>query len=167
MKTKINYFFFIWTIVLPLGVGTLATLIWWPAIHSHYWEVIMSPIVNIIGGYILVFAFAWGIAAYMAFPWLAVIREDEIVFHRLFRRRLVIDLGRVKYAELHGQLEGRRKGNHISFILRNGERWIAMGLNYEMTKAVLEHLKKKNIEVRQYAGGMSDEEWKQHMRRGY
>ena len=49
----------------------------------------------------------------------------------------------------------------------NGERWIAMGLNYEMTLAVLDELNKRNIEVRPYSGEMSDEEWKMHIKRGY
>ncbi len=166
-RYKINYFFFIWTIVLPVAVSTVAIPIFWPWINNLYGNIILSPFWTVVGMYLWGFIFTWGIAAYMALPWLAVIRDDRIVFHRLFRRKLVIDLSKVRYAELHGQLEGRRRGNHISFIMDNGERWIAMGLNYEMTLAVLEHLKKKNIEVRQYAGGISDEEWKWHMRRGY
>ena len=167
MKIKINYFFFILTIVLPIGLATITIPIFWWWIDNPYGNIILSPFWTVIGLYVLGFALAGLAVGYPGVPWLAVIREDRITFHRLFRRRLVIDLGRVKYAELHGQLEGRRKGNHISFIMENGERWIAMGLNYEMTKAVLEHLKKKDIEVRRYAGGISDEEWKQHMRRGY
>ncbi len=100
MKTKINYFFFIWTIVLPLGVGTLATLIWWPAIHSHYWEVIMSPTTNIVVGYVLMFALMWVVVVYMAIPWLIVIRDDKIIFHRLFRRKLVIPFRDIKKIEV-------------------------------------------------------------------
>ena len=168
IKIKFNYFFFVWTVVLPLAIGTLGTIIYWPAIHSHYWEMLMSPMMNIIiGGYVVVFAFSWAIAAYLSFSCCAVIKEDIIVFHRLFRRKLEINLRDVKYAELHGKFEGRRRGNHISFIMKDGERKIAMGLNYEMTKAIIEHLKNIGIDVQPYTGGMTDEEWKAHVRRGY
>ncbi len=167
VKIKFNYFFFVISVLVPLAIGTLGTIIYWPAIHSHYWEVLMSPTMNIIGGYIVVFAFSWAILAYLAIPWMAVIRNDRIVFHRLFRRKLEINLKEVKYAELHGKLEGRRRGNHISFIMKDGERKIAMGLNYEMTKAIIEHLKNMGIDVRPYTGGMTNEEWKAHVRRGY
>ena len=166
-EIKFNYFFFIWTIVLPLGVITLAIPLFWPLIDNPYGNIILSPFWTIVGMYIWGFAFSWAIAAYLAIPWMAVMREDRIIFHRLFRRRLEINLKKVKYAELHGKLEGRRRGNHISFIMKDDERKIAMGLNYEMTKAIIEHLKNMGIDVRPYTGGMTNEEWKAHVRRGY
>ena len=165
VRIKLNYFFFIWTILIPLAVGTLGMIIYWPAIHSHYWEVIMTPTMNIIGGYIVVFAFAWGIAAYIAIPWLAVIRGDRIVFHRLFRRKLMIGLNNIKSLEiLSKKLPVERYkwsiGNLV-FTMKNKNKHVVVGVpNYISIeiKSVL-----KSQEVLEYHRKLTDEEFDKYV----
>ena len=167
MKIKFNWFFFLFTIGIPLFAYPLGIILFWPLIFNPYQ--LLGPFWGLVVGGALGEAFLLFIVSYMAMPWLMVIKGDRIVFHRLFRRKLVVDLREVERAELHGNIEaGNRKGYHISFIRKDNEdRIIAMGLSYGMTMVVLEYLKDKGIDVTPYTGGITKEEWRQHVRRGY
>ncbi len=164
LKIKFNYFFFIMAFVLPLGVGTIATLIWWPAIHSHYWEVIMSPTTNIIIGYALMFAFMWFIVSYMAMPWLVVIREDRITFHRLFRRKLEIryeDIEKVEFLCNHMPIENYKYGlGHLLFYRKTQERIFVGGVPHGAVIEMRERLRRVGIEVDVSTRNLTKEEIK-------
>ena len=99
-RIKLNYFFFIWTIVMPLTMATVAVIIYWPWLHLRYVLIIAPMWFHITAFYVFGFLFFDGIAAYMALPWLAVMREDRVTFHRLFRRKLEINLNEVKEVEI-------------------------------------------------------------------
>ncbi len=96
-KIKLNYFFFIFAILLPLVIAPLGILIFWPLVFNPYQ--LLGVFGSIVFAYVWSFAFMWFIVSYMAMPWLVVIKGDRIVFHRLFRRKLVVDLREVKDVE--------------------------------------------------------------------
>ena len=150
IKIKFNHFFFIFAILLPLAMGTLGTIIYWPAIHSHYWEVLMSPTMNIIGGYIVVFVFDWIIVAYMALPWLVVIKNDRIVFHRLFRRKLVIEYSSIKELEVMGNAlsieDNRWALGNLLFYMKNGTRIFVVAVPYYALIELKRMLKRYGVE---------------------
>ena len=151
VKIKFSYFFFIITVVLPIGITTISIPIFWWWIDNPYGNIILSPFWTIVGMYIWAFAFCWGIVAYMALPWLAVIREDRITFHRLFRRRLVIaykDVGRVEFLCNHMPIENYRYGlGHLLFYKKNQERIFVGGVPHSVVIEMRKEMGKYRIEM--------------------
>ena len=151
VKIKFNYFFFLFAIIIPLIVGTIGMLIYWPAIHSHYWTVFMTPTENIMIGYVIVFAFVWFIVSYMAMPWLVVIKKDKIVFHRLFRRKLVVEIDKIRRIEFMTKRlpveEHRWYIGNIMFYEKDGGRIFVGDVPHSAYMVMREILNSKGVEV--------------------
>lgn len=161
-KIKFNYFFFIWAIVLPVGVITLAIPLFWPLIDNPYGNIILSPFWTIVGMYIWGFAFSWAIAAYMALPWLAGIREDGVTFHRLFRRKLEVNLQEVKEVEIISKklpVESNPWGvGNVIFRKANGDYILVAGISNSSLKLIKDLAENNGIAVYEVNRQLTQEE---------
>ena len=164
MKVKLNYFFFLFVFVAPL-IGALVALPYglfiastpyyfsWP--FGSFWQEFFILTIIII---FLVSVFAF----YIALPWLAVIKEDRVVFHRLFRKKLEINLAYVKEIEMISKkLPVRENPWGVgSIIFRKDERnyILVAGVSNSTLHLIGEMAKKKGIYVYETNRQLTQEE---------
>jgi len=173
MKIKFNYFFFIFLFLCPL-IGALIALPYglfiastpyyfsWP--FESFWQEFFVLVTIIIFLYSL-------LVAYMALPWLAVIREDRITFHRLFRRRLVIPLDKVKNTEVVSKNLPVKEYlwgiGSVSFKMRDGDEWLVSGISHSIILKIYEILEKKGIKWVELNRKLTEKEKESLQKRGY
>ncbi len=153
MKVKVNYFFFILTIVAPL-TGALLALPYglfiastpyyfsWP--FGGFWqEFFVITIVMMLLFTLLI--------AYMAMPWLVVIKGDRFIFHRLFRRKLVVEIDKIRRIEFMTKRlpveEHRWYIGNIMFYEKDGGRIFVGDVPHSAYMVMREILNNKGVEV--------------------
>ena len=150
VKIKFNYFFSVLTIALPVGVITLAIPLFWPLIDNPYGNIILSPFWTVVGMYIFGFAFLWIIVSYSAMPWLIVIGKDKIVFHRLFRKKRVIEYSSIKELEVMGNAfsieDNRWALGNLLFYMKDGTRIFVVAVPYYALIELKRMLKRYGVE---------------------
>ena len=170
-KSLFNYFFFVWVLVLPITIATISIPLFWPLIDNPYGNIILSPLWTMVGMYIFGFLFFGGIAAYMALPWLVVIKNDRVVFHRLFRRKLGINLSEVKKVEVISKklpVKDYRWGiGSVSFKMKDGDEWLVSGIGHSIIIAIYEELKQREIDWYELNRKLTDKEKINLQKRGY
>ena len=162
MKIKFNYFFFVALFVAPL-IGALIALPYglfmastpyyfsWP--FRSFWQEFFTLVVIIIFLYSLLFG-------YIALPWLAVIRDDKIVFHRLFRKKLVIMYKDVKRLEILSKklpIETNKNGlGNLVFTMKDENKHVVVAVPHYVS---IELKKKLRSAVEEYYRKITDEEF--------
>jgi len=158
MKIKINYFFFIIAVVLPLVITPISIVIFWPLVFNPYQ--LLGPFWGIIGAYIVSFILACVAVAYPGIPWLAVIREDMITFHRFFRRKLVIMYKDVKLLEILSKKLPVETNKHsignLVFTMVGGNKYVVVAVPHYVS---IELKKKLGDVVNEYYRKLTDEEF--------
>ena len=166
---KFNYFFFVLTIGIPAAMTPVSIVLLWPWIFNPYQ--LLGPFWGIVVGCGFGTAFVWFAVAYMALPWLAVIREDRITFHRLFRRRLVIPLDKVKNTEVVSKNLPVKEYlwgiGSVSFKMRDGDEWLVSGISHSIILKIYEILEKKGIKWVELNRKLTEKEKESLQKRGY
>jgi|GEM_PF-4031492 len=166
MKLRFNWPFFVLTLFVPLAGALLAIVLLYPLVDNPYTNQIASPSVTTIGAFALAFSMMLGIMAYVSMPYLVIVKNNTITFHRL-RRRLRIDLKNIKKVEVQGRLQGHGTGHNISFITYDDDRIIIFGLSHGITLLLLDFMQAQGVRADFSSAKIGKDVIDKHMRRGY
>ena len=98
--------------------------------------------------------FGWGfivvVISYSAMPWLIVIRDSKIVFHRLFRRKREIEYSSIKELEVMGNAlsieDNRWALGNLLFYMKDGTRIFVVAVPYYALIELKRMLKRYGVE---------------------
>ena len=171
---KINYTFFIFSILVPLVAWPIGVIISYPLIASGYSSIIFgSTFSAVLSGLLFTLFFGFLAAWYVNIAYLVRINKDKIVVYGL-RKILTIYLKDVDHVNfLYGKMptptEVRRKICNIKWYMKNGQYLISGGIAGNIADKIKEYLNRENIPWRNRIENLfeNEEERKRFNKKGY
>ena len=169
---RINYTFFIFSVLVPMIVWPIGILISYPMIASGYPAVILGSTFNVIlSG--LVFTLFFGVLAawYVNIAYLVRIKEDRITIYGL-RKILTIYLKDVDhvnflYAKIPTETEAKMKICNIKWDMKDGDYIISGGISGNVAEKIKEQLSREKIPWVNSMEKLSEDVMKRFRKRGY
>ncbi len=129
---------------LPYGLFIASTPYYFSWPFGSFWQEFFAITI------VMIFLFSL-LIAYMAIPWLAVISKDRLTFHRLFRRKLEVNLKEVKEVEIISKklpVESNPWGvGNVIFRKANGDYILVAGISNSSLKLIKDLAENNGITV--------------------
>ena len=155
--------------ILPALLSPIGIILFFPLIYSKY--SLLPPFWSTVGALLFGWGFIVVLVSYSAMPWLIVIGKDKIVFHRLFRRKLVISFSSIKGAEVISKklpVKDYRWGiGSISFKMKDGDEWLVSGIGHVIILEICRRLKEYEVNCFEANRKLTDDEKRNLQKRGF
>ncbi len=167
MKTKFNYIFFIFFLAIPLFAGIVVPIVLWPIAFNTYVSKLYvalgipySELSTFVESILLSMILMTVVLVYVGIPYIIKIKEDRIIFYRMLRKKIKIDIGDIAKMEILRKLPPTSRGSsNLLFHLKNKSKIPIIAIPNSIADKIGDIAKRNGIEVYEEMRRLTDEEW--------